>query len=578
MKENLFKKAFRILMEAFQNCLKRFPVTVGFIIVLTAYILFLVTEGVNKDDRLLQILGYYLSIGSLLSLTLHLWGEETAHSTRKMIVYVVMNVLLIADAIYLYNLSPDQSLTEIGIAHGAGVLALGISIFFLSFTKEKNDIASWNFASYALGTFVIVNIIGYIMSGGISLLILSLDILFDIDVNNNYYLYVFALCTVPLPSLLFLGMLPKDGKKHNRQPQSSEFLNGIIHFLFLPLIAGYLIVLYFYAIRILVDWELPMGWVSWLVVALMAGCIAIEFGLYPARIKEAKRTDEWITRWLPALILPLLLLMTVGIIRRFNDYGITINRLYLITLNAWFYIVCIGLFVIKARRISWIPISFAVLFLLTSVLPVNYASITRNAIRSGIEAEIKQKGDLELPLTNITYKDWLTSLPKEKAAQLNDKFMYLDNWFGWGSISDWVAKDVSFYNAQYEFGPDAEEFEPKLSYNGQANDTIPIKIPKGYSQFVKISNSSNLPSRYLETGILPVFMDTQTESSSDNTVDIDLKTLEKLNETKYNEMEPMLFKCNSGKHLFILTRFSLMYNKQDNKEIHLSVDGYLFKN
>ena len=51
--------------------------------------------------------------------------------------------------------------------------------------------------------------------------------------------------------------------------------------------------LYVYAARIFISWELPTGWVSWLVVALMAGCIAIEFGLYPVRIQEEtyKRMD-----------------------------------------------------------------------------------------------------------------------------------------------------------------------------------------------------------------------------------------------------------------------------------------------
>lgn len=65
----------------------------------------------------------------------------------------------------------------------------------------------------------------------------------------------------------------------------------------------------------------------------MTGCIAIEFGLYPTRMAHGKRMDELIARWLPAFVLPLLCLMTIGIIRRFNDYGVTINRLYLITLN-----------------------------------------------------------------------------------------------------------------------------------------------------------------------------------------------------------------------------------------------------
>ena len=95
--------------------------------------------------------------------------------------------------------------------------------------------------------------------------------------------YIFIICSVLLPTLLFLGMLPQGESKHNRQPQSLDFLNGIIRFLFLPLIGGYLLVLYIYTARILSNWELPIGWVSWLVVTLMAGCIAIEFGLYPTR-------------------------------------------------------------------------------------------------------------------------------------------------------------------------------------------------------------------------------------------------------------------------------------------------------
>ena len=89
------------------------------------------------------------------------------------------------------------------------------------------------------------------------------------------------------------------------------------------------------------------------------------------------RFEQRVARGLPIAILPLLVLMTIGIARRFNDYGITLNRLYLLTLNIWFYIVCIGLFVLRARRIQWIAVSFAGIFLLTSVLPVNYARLTQ---------------------------------------------------------------------------------------------------------------------------------------------------------------------------------------------------------
>ncbi|WP_303208771.1 DUF4153 domain-containing protein [Bacteroides oleiciplenus] len=590
MKEPLLKKTFHTMTEAFQNCWKRFPITVCFVFVLAAYLAYLVATDMEGDRKQLMVLGYYFSIGMLLSLTLHLWSEEIKSKLKSTIVHVVMHVLLIADAVYLYSLSPEQSLTEIGIAHGAGILALWLSVFFLSFTKEKNDIPSWNFTSYTIGTFVTANVVGLIMSGGISLLVFSLQKLFNVDVSWRCYLYILIICSVLLPMLLFLGMLPKDEQKHDREPQSSDFLKGTIHFLFLPLIAGYLLVLYIYAARILISWELPIGWVSWLVVALMAGCIATEFGLYPARIQETKRANEWIARWLPALVLPLLVLMTVGIMRRFNDYGITINRLYIITLNIWFYIVCFGLVFTKARRISWIPISFSIIFLLTSALPVNYASITRNTIRNDVKEELKRSCDMELPLTREQYNQWIETLPEGTAAQVNDKFMYLRNWFGRKSIADLVDRDVSFYSARHHYETDNDDIAvdaepvstPTISYRAQAASQVDIKIPNGYNRFIAIPDpkesdwSCTIPRKYLETGILSVSLGTRTGHMNDS-VYIDLKTLETFRQYKYGEMPPTTFKCNSNKNLFMLTRFSLNYPKVGQEELKLGINGYLFK-
>lgn len=111
-------------------------------------------SGIYRNGRrkeLTLVLGYYFSVGTLLSLTLHLWSEEVESRIKGICVHIVMHILLIADAVYLYSLSPERSLTEISIAHGAAILALWLSVFFLSFIKEKNDIPSWNFASYTVG-------------------------------------------------------------------------------------------------------------------------------------------------------------------------------------------------------------------------------------------------------------------------------------------------------------------------------------------------------------------------------------------------------------------------------------------
>lgn len=589
MKGLSVKKAFHTATGAFQNCLRRFPVAVGFIFAFTAYLIYLTATDWEGENRLLFIAGYYLSVGILLSLTLHLWGEEAKSRLWKTGVQLAAHVLLVADAFLLYHyLAAESSWIEIGIAHAAAIFAVGLSVFFLSFLREKNDIASWNFALNTLSAYIVTQVIGLVLCAGISLLLLSLNQLFGIHISGKCYAYIYYLCNTLLGMMLFLGLLPQGSGKHNPQPHSSEFLNGIIHYLFLPLTAGYLIVLYIYAARILASWELPTGWVSWLIVALMTVCIAIQFGLYPTRFKEGKRFDNWTARWLPVLILPLLLLMTIGIARRFNDYGITLNRLYLATLNGWFYIVCIGLFVTKARRINWIPISFALIFLLTSALPVNYASITKSVLLDEIKAGMQHSCRTEPPLSLQEYKEWIFSLPEQQAARINSKLKYLNSWFGAESIARLIDKDVTYhlYSIAADIETDTADVETdgdRVAYNGEVGSQAVIEVPEGYTRFAAIpgnggsSHYSTVPRRHLESGILPVPLDTRTGGLNDS-VYIELKILEMLEkDKKHGHIPPVRFRCNSPENLFVLTGFDIDYEKDGVKDITMNIKGYLFK-
>ena len=589
MKGLSVEKAFHTATEAFQNCLKRFPVTVTFIFVFKAYLIYLTYTDWKGEDRLLFIIGYYLSVGILLSLTLHLWSEEVKSRLLKTGINLAAHALLIADAFLLYHyLTTESSWIEIGIAHAAAILAVGLSTFFLSFLREKNDIASWNFALNTVSAYIVTQVIGLILCAGISLLLFSLHQLFDIHISGKCYAYIYYLCNVSLGLMLFLGLLPQGNDKHNRKPHSSEFLNGILHYLFLPLTAGYLIVLYIYATRILISWELPIGWVSWLIVALMTVCIAVQFGLYPTRFKEGKRFDNWIARWMPVLILPLLLLMTIGIIRRFNDYGITINRLYLATLNGWFYIVCIGLFVIKARRINWIPISFAGIFLLTSALPVNYAGITKNTILKEIKAEMQRSCRADTPLSLEQYKEWIYSLPEKQAIQINGKFRYLSNWFGTESVTHLIDKDVTYnlYSVTADIDTDTiatDTDSDRVTYSGEIDSQTIINIPAGYTRLIAIPDAGlsghrfTIPRQYLGNGTLPVSLDTRTGNLHDS-VYIELSTLEMLEKSsKHGHIPPTSFRCNSPQNLFMLTAFDIHYEKSSDEDVRMSIKGYLFK-
>lgn len=576
MTDSIIKKAYDKITSAIRTCFRRFPATVSFVLALTCLLCYYVAvEGEFPDKKLFIITIYYLSVGALLSLSLHLWSEEVKNKTRKVVVHTVANVLLLADSIMLYYLQTDKYNIEIGIAHGAAIFSLWLSLFFLSFFKEKDDIPSWNFAIRGFKSFIIANILGGVMCSGISLLVVSLNRLFGIEIPYESYRYVSIFCNLLLVIMLFIGFLPQGEAKHDNRPLPGNILTFALRYLFLPLTAGYMAVLYIYGAKILVTWELPTGWVSWLVTLLMLGCLIVEFCIYPVRKAKAGKWDEKIARWLPILILPLLLLMTVGIIRRFCDYGITINRLYIITFNIWCYMVCVVLFVTRAKRISWIPISFAAVFLITSVFPVNYTSITRNILHSDIEKAFTQNGQNTLPLTKEQYGQWCAATPAKEVAATTEKMEYMETNFGRGSISDLIKENV---NIDYAIAVSGQSRNEDRYYYARVPQGTNIKVPEGYGEFIGVDKYINPINIKTKSDIIPIPVSEITDESSD-TLEIAVQQINKLAEDEKNgkyEMQPIIARSDTKQHCIIITAIGI--KKSPGGEITINtIEGYLFK-
>lgn len=575
------KKFFsrQIVIRNLEQCLKRFPAAVGFITLLTVFLLVLCWE---KDDlftsRQTFAINYYLSVGSLLSLSLRLWGEEVR---RKRIVYItgaLLHLFLLADAAYLYRLPQDFPFLETGLAHASALTALGLSIFTLPFFRERDDIASWNFTLNLTSNAVISWVIGGIMCGGLSLLTASISGLFDLDVSSNFYTTWLILLGLTLPALLLLGQIPSGKDKHDNTAYTSAFLRKVIRYLFLPLLGCYLLVLYLYVFKILIQWELPDGWVSKLVTALTAGCIGVELCLYPSLRQDASPFERRVARWLPVAILPLLVLMTVGIARRFSDYGITLNRLYLLTLNIWFYIVCIGLFILRERRIRWISVTFAGIFLLTSVSPVNYAHITHGYLRQTVSALIQKSYKGKLPMNSEQYLDWLASLPSETALQTNSRLRILEDAFNDKEIHSFVAANNNYWEAERYIrslskpNGSAETNHPQeyIHFSATPQSSAKLNLISEYSELITYyKNEDSIPTLYWEKDFMPIALtdgDNQTDTVYVRPSDI----------RKWSAMStipPQELTGKQGKNRFILTDFSLYGNLKD-EYLHFTYSGY----
>jgi hypothetical protein len=120
--------------------------------------------------------------------------------------------------------------------------------------------------------------------------------------------------------------------------------------------------------------------------------------------------------------------MFVGIVRRFSDYGITINRLLVLILNLWFFGTSIYVFISCSRQPKWILTSFATVAFLSAVGPWNVMRITEKSLKKEFSELLAEAGWTNTPDADIR------TLSKQKQSRLSDVAYYLQSTYGLESI------------------------------------------------------------------------------------------------------------------------------------------------
>lgn len=433
--------------EHFLLTLKRFPMSFGYLFLFNCFVLAIIYEGITDESWMFVGL-WGGSVGTILSLCLHLWNE-THHPSllKKQIVFLSTHIAHLILAGILSQLVCDVTSPTVPLAVAAITCAVTVAFFVLPFRKQNNDLPHWNFLAACLKATGISGLTAFVLSAGIGLLYLTLYHLFDIDISDAFVSTSMSIACLLIAPTALMSFLPTKDKLLDHSVTHHKLIIKFIHYVVLPILGIYILVLYLYAFKVLFTWELPRGWVSIPVTVSMAGMLLIEYVLHPSVHDDNHTINYTIVKWLPVIILPLLLFMTVGSVHRINDYGITVQRLYLIVFNLWCYAVCIGLFVHKSKRIAWIPTSFALAFCAVSCLPINLSNLTRFILHHEIHASLTE-ANISLPINITTYNTWLNSIKEKKsrndAVNMRSKLIYLDNTFGYESYKD-LAEEFSLY-------------------------------------------------------------------------------------------------------------------------------------
>lgn len=451
---------FTTLENRIGRSLMRFPAAYGMLVLLVTVLLVNVLFPKLLSETQFSFAWQFSAIGFLVALALDMMRDRKVFRSRGWLVEA-LGLVAWAGLMVWYARHPGIGAVYGEVSIAVAAVVAGLTVPFWQDREDERfclglcDILRDGFSSglvtgVLLGCLMLLVVLGNLIFGGEG----------DVDGLAQVVATLFGL---GLFGVLFLARIPEpwpSGKGFSR------ILEGAAKWLFLPLLGVYLVTLYIYAIRILLQWKLPDGSVAVLITVSMALLLFVVYVLAPLNRKENPETVQVIHRVLPWLMIPLLVLMSVGIVRRVSDYGWTVDRVYLALFNLWCFGVCLYLGLTGCRKIRWIPVSFALILFLASIGPWNVSRM----VRKGMVKEVRVLvGDAGLPMT----ASQMSQLGPSVSKAIQDKLKYLQDNYGSSSVEEFAV--LPFY-------PDLIETSLHKTFDLYLPDrkAIACEIPDGF--------------------------------------------------------------------------------------------------
>ena len=330
--------------------------------------------------------------------------HERYFKEKKLLIYAVSLVLLLLYFFFIYNIEYKdwnyiKFLTILIVAHS--------SVSFVGFYKEKNNAGIYNFNLHLLQQVIIGGFYCACIVIGINGAILAIDTLFKGEFNHNIYIDTFIITLFLFHPIYFTSQIPNFDELNQEEPQGNKFIEILVKFLFIPFSIIYFLILYAYGIKLLIDWELPIGWISKLCIGFSAIGI-ITYVLNTAYKNSKNNYHKNYSSYFFWSLIPVIILHFIGIFYRIDEYGFTEFRYIIALLAIGLSLLTIYFLRSKKLLIKTIPVLFSIMGLLIVIGPWNAHQISLYSQASRFENQLLKQNlivDSKIDISKLNMMD-----------------------------------------------------------------------------------------------------------------------------------------------------------------------------
>ncbi|MEO7176459.1 MAG: DUF4153 domain-containing protein, partial [Saprospiraceae bacterium] len=434
----LFKRIEEFWVDGLRSSVARFSWVIAstFVALVTAWLLINQDNDKSRDFSILAKVLAISLLGIPLFYAIRLFSESQAKYNRFYLPGSLIATALLVG--YYFTLPGD--LEELPIFQGFRYLAIALGahalVSFCVYRSLDQIHLFWQFNVQQFLRFIIGVFYSTILMAGISLAFAAFDFLLGISVEVENYGRLAIFLFIGFNTLFFLNGQHTQLQGQEEIAPYPKGLSIFSRFILIPLVLLYLFILYAYVLKISLAWSLPNGYLTLMVMCYsVLGILAYLF-VFPLRNDSGQDWIQKFIKWFFVLLLPLLVVLFIAIGTRISDYGWTEERYAVAALGLWLLIMALYFLISRKDNIVVIPVSLAIISLISVVGPWSMFSVSQRSQKSELSALLeptKMMDDGKLMLLKDSTDRVMNDTMYERTYSI---IAYLGDHYGWDSFSE----------------------------------------------------------------------------------------------------------------------------------------------